>query len=174
MKGNKWVKLLGGVLPVRFVNADSSHTVHSNELPSTEEESKNLQRNYACCFRQRGEDKSFSCTCWHFQLIAFNSNNFMLKWFLWGIDPHPLYGQYKKSWAYLPQATLGLLSFLFSLSPNPPSSDLIYFTSDGAQPPDLRFSKMEAPVNFLYLIFEALALQETECICRQERSKSNQ
>lgn len=54
-------------------------------LPSTEEESKNFTKEiYACCFRQRGEDKKLfpapadTNDCLQLKIIL------MLKWFLWG------------------------------------------------------------------------------------------
>ena len=46
------MKLMGGVFfPVRFVNADSRHTISSNDLcplPSTEEESKDFTKGNLC------------------------------------------------------------------------------------------------------------------------------
>ena len=106
---------------MRFLNADSSHTVSSNEsspLPSTEEESKDFTKGkiMPAVLDRKGEDKELflhllTLNCLQLKIIL------MLKWFLLGggVYSHPLHGQDKKSWDHLPQAALGLLSLLFSL-----------------------------------------------------------
>ena len=120
---------------MRFLNADSSHTVSSNEsspLPSTEEESKDFTKGkfMPAVLDRKGEDKELflhllTLSCLQLKIIL------MLKWFLLGGRILiPFMAKIRSLGLIFPKTLwVSFPSFFLSLNP---SSDPIYLTSGRA------------------------------------------
>ena len=132
---------------MRFLNADSSHTISSNEsspLPSTEEESKDFTKGkiMPAVLDRKGEDKELflhllTLNCLQLKIIL------MLKWFLLGGRILiPCMAKIRSLGIIFPKLLwVSFPSFFLSLNP---SSDPIYLTSGGAHNlpgPSVQFSR---------------------------------